>query len=53
MLNGKKARLFLLITCIVLAILLLTHVVTYLVSGIIFAIALAAFGVLSNGFRRT
>ena len=50
--NGKKARIFFLITCITLAILLLTHVMTYIVSGIIFAVALVAFGVPSNGFRR-
>ncbi len=50
--NGKKARIFFLITCILLAILLLTHVLTYIVSGIIFAVALVAFGVPSDGFRR-
>jgi hypothetical protein len=50
--NGEKARIFFLITCIILAILLLTHVLTYIGGGIIFAIALVAFGVPSNGFRR-
>ena len=50
--NGKKARIFFLITCIILAILLLTHVLTFIVGGVIFAIALVAFGVPSNGFRR-
>jgi len=50
--NGKKARILFLITCIILGILLLTHVLTYIVSGIIFAVALIAFGVPSDGFRR-
>ncbi|MGB7517187.1 MAG: hypothetical protein WBR14_16340 [Candidatus Acidiferrum sp.] len=50
--NGKKASIFFLITCIILAVLLLTHVLTNIASGIIFAVALVAFGVPSNGFRR-
>ncbi len=50
--NGKKARIFFLITCVILAILLLTQVFTFIVSGIIFAVALVVFGVPSNGFRR-
>jgi hypothetical protein len=50
--NGKKARLFFVSACIVIAILLLMQVVTITVGGIIFAVALVAFGVPSNGFRK-
>ncbi len=39
-------------TCILLAILLITRVITPLVSGIIFAAALVLFGGLSGGFRK-
>jgi hypothetical protein len=39
-------------TCILLAILLITRVITPLVSGIIFAVALVLFGGLSRGFRK-
>jgi hypothetical protein len=50
--NGKKATLLFLSTCLILAILMLTHVSTFIVV-IIFAVALLAFGVPSHGFRRT
>jgi hypothetical protein len=50
--SGKKARMFFVSSCIILAILLLTHVLTYIVGGIIFTVALVAFGVPSNGFRK-
>jgi hypothetical protein len=39
-------------TCIVLAILLITRLITPLVNGLIFAIALILFGGLSRGFRK-
>ena len=51
--NGKKARLCFLATCIILAILMLTRVLTNITGGAIFAVALATFGGLSKGFRRT
>jgi hypothetical protein len=50
--NGKKARKFFLGICVVLAILMLTQVLTPIVGGSIFAVALVAFGVPSHGFRR-
>jgi hypothetical protein len=51
--NGKKATLLFLSTCLMLAILMLTHVLTFIAGVIIFAVALLAFGVPSHGFRRT
>ena len=39
-------------TCLLLAILLITQVITPVVSGIIFSLALVVFGGLSNGFRK-
>ena len=39
-------------TCIILAILLITQVITPTVSGVLFAIALVVFGGLSRGFRK-
>ena len=50
--NRKKAALFFLGTCMILAVLLLMQVVTPIVGGFIFAVALVAFGVPSNGFRK-
>ena len=50
--NGKKARIFFIGTCLILAILLVTQVVTPIVGGFIFAVALAAFGGASHGFRK-
>lgn len=50
--NKKIAKLAFLGICLILAILLMTGTITYMVSGIIFAIALVAFGVLSRGFTR-
>lgn len=38
--------------CLVLAVLLLTKTISPVVSGITFAIALTALGVLSGGFRK-
>lgn len=50
--NRKKARIFFVGTCLILAILMLTQVLKPTVGGIIFAVALATFGTLSNGFRK-
>lgn len=49
--KGKNAGISFLIVCIILAILLLTEIITSTVSGIIFAIALVLFGILSKGYR--
>jgi hypothetical protein len=38
-------------TCLVLAVLLITHTIKPLVSGSIFAVALVLFGGLSRGFK--
>ena len=48
----QTAGLLFLCVCFVLAVLLLTDAITPLVSGEIFAVALALLGVLSRGFRR-
>jgi hypothetical protein len=37
--------------CLLLTILLLTNIITSIVSGVIFAVALMVFGSLSRGFR--
>jgi hypothetical protein len=50
--SGKKAGKLFLSICVVLAILMLTQVLTPIVGGSIFAVALVAFGVPSHGFRR-
>jgi hypothetical protein len=50
--KGSLAGLLFLLVCVVLAALLLAHVVKPLVSGMIFAIALVVFGIVSRGFRR-
>jgi hypothetical protein len=39
-------------TCIMLAILLIMHLITPVISGLIFAIAPILFGGLSRGFRK-
>jgi hypothetical protein len=49
--TGKKAAIFFLGACVILAILMGMHVVTFIV--IIFAVAFVALGVPSHGFRRT
>lgn len=38
--------------CVILAVLLITKLISSVLSGIIFAIALVIFGSLSKGFRR-
>jgi len=50
--NKKTAGLTFLGVCLVLAVLLATEVISPLVSGSIFAIALAFFGILSRGFAK-
>jgi len=50
--NRKKAGIFFLGICLILAVLLLTQVVTPVEGAIIFAVALVAFGVPSSGFRK-
>lgn len=50
--KGKTAGLLFLGICCVLAFLLLTHIVTPLASGSLFAASLLVLGVLSSGFRR-
>ncbi len=49
--NGKTARIVFLVVCLGLAVLLLTGVITFLVSGCIFAAALVILGGMSRGFR--
>ncbi len=50
--KGKLAGLIFLGICVILAILLLTGVISAIVSGIVFAIALFVLGAISNGFRK-
>ncbi len=49
--SGKYAVFLFICVCLILAVLLLTDVISFAASGIIFAIALVLFGVLSKGFR--
>jgi hypothetical protein len=50
--NGKTAAIIFVGVCVVLAILLLFGVISPLVSGSVFAIALVLLGGISNGFRK-
>ena len=50
--NGKTATIIFVGVCIVLAILLLFGVISPLVSGSVFAIALVLLGGISGGFRK-
>ncbi len=50
--SGQTAGLLFVGVCIVLAILLLTSSVSFVLSGCIFAVALVLLGGLSRGFRR-
>jgi type IV secretory pathway TrbL component len=50
--NRKTASLSFLAVCVLLAILLLTSVITPIISGLIFAVALVALGIVSKGFTR-
>jgi hypothetical protein len=50
--GGKTARFVFLGICVILAALLLAQVITPIVSGTIFAIALVLLGGFSGGFRK-
>ncbi|MGC1374701.1 MAG: hypothetical protein WA821_00650 [Anaerolineales bacterium] len=50
--NRKIAAVLFLAVCVVLAILLFMQAIGPLVSGVIFAIALALFGLFSRGFKK-
>ena len=50
--NKKTAGLTFLAVCLVLAALLVAKALSPILSGAIFAIALAGFGILSRGFTR-
>ncbi len=50
--DGRVAGLVFLGVCVVLATLLLARVITPVISGSVFAIALALLGGVSRGFRR-
>ena len=50
--NRKKAGIFFLGTCLILAILLLTQVLAPTMGAVIFAVALVVSGVTSNGIRK-
>ncbi len=49
--KSKPAAFSFLAICLVLAFLLLTGIISFETSGIVFALALVVFGVLSRGFR--
>lgn len=51
--SGKMAGSLFLVICIVLAVLLMARVITPMISGLVFAAALAGLGIASGGFRRT
>ena len=49
--NKKIASVSFLSICLILAVFLLTKIITSTLSGIVFAIAVVLFGSLSKGFR--
>ena len=49
--KAKTAGLILLGICAILAVLLITGVIGFIAAGIVFAAALAGFGLASRGFR--
>lgn len=51
--KGKSALTIFLGICVVLAILLITQVITPVISRCIFAISLVVFGGMYRGFRKT
>lgn len=51
--KGRTAGYVFLGICVVLAALLLTKIITHLISGFVFAVALITLGVLSRAFRRS
>ncbi len=50
--NGKTAAFIFVVVCIILAILVLFGVISPLMSGSVFAIALIFLGGISGGFRK-
>ena len=50
--SGRLAGIIFVAFCVILAILLLTKMITMIASGIIFAIVLVFLGLLSHGFRK-
>ncbi len=50
--DRNVAAVLFLAVCIILAVLLLARAITPLVSGTVFAIALALFGLAARGFRK-
>lgn len=50
--NRKMAGLGFLGVCLVLAVLLLAKIISPVLSGTIFAVALAGFGICSRGFKK-
>jgi hypothetical protein len=50
--KGKTAQLAFLIVCIILAVLIITKVLTSIEGSTLFAVALVLLGGLSNGFRK-
>ena len=51
--KAQSAVYIFLIICFVLAILLLTHTITPIISGSIFALCLLVLGGISRGFRKS
>ena len=51
--SGRAASSVLLAICIVIVVLLMAKVINPLTAGVLFAVALAALGIASRGFRRT
>jgi hypothetical protein len=51
--KGKTAGYVFLGICVVLAALLLARIITHLISGFVFAVALITLAVLSGKFRRS
>jgi hypothetical protein len=50
--NWKYAILIFVCVCLTLAILLITNIISFIASGLIFAVALMLLGGLSKGFRK-
>ncbi len=53
MMKRRTAGFIFLGICVLLAILLLVKIIAPLASGVLFAVALVVFGLLSGGFRKT
>lgn len=50
--NRKLALISFVSVCLIVAVLLLTAIISFIVGAIIFAISLALFGSLSKGFKK-